>query len=231
MSFARLLFFAAASVLCIGTVLAAVPPFSLTEDGSVFLYPARPGDKPAAVAAMFGIPPEELTSFLAANGITDATRVPTGHVYRIPNPLATRAGRAERRAQALERELSELRARGEALDHDLAAAREIAAAAERRAQRLTRYAWLWRLSIGLAAVLVVGLGFAVASASSAVRMRQRADQYARTLADDLEEKRRRGLGERQEAAKRILDLETQVQALELKREPPARDRRSPVGAR
>ena len=206
----------AAWAFSIGAALAAEPPFTLTEDGSAFLYRARPGDNPGTVAAMFGIRPEDVPAFLAANGIGDATRIQTGQLFRIPNPLATRAERAENKAQALAREVGELRARNASADHDLSEARQHATAASDRADQLARFAWLYRVAVGIGALLAVGLGLSVAIASNAVRMRQRGEHYARTLADELEEKRRRGLAERQESAKHILDLEAHVQQLTAK---------------
>src|SRR5882724_453075 len=62
----------------------AEPALTLTDDGTAFIYKARPGDQPGNVAAMFGVAPRDMPAFFAANGITDATRVGVGHVYRIP---------------------------------------------------------------------------------------------------------------------------------------------------
>src|SRR5439155_21265473 len=67
---------------------AAEPLFTLSEDGKTFLYRARPGDHPGGVAEMFGISQRDVPAFLAANGISDATRVGAGFVYRIPNAAA-----------------------------------------------------------------------------------------------------------------------------------------------
>lgn len=233
MSVVRRLVFTGALALWIGAALAAEPLFTLTDDGSAFLYRARPGDRPAAVAAMFGIAPEALPAFLAANGITDPTRVATGHVYRIPNPLAARTAGAEARAEALERELAEVRTRSDALDAELRAVRETARAAERQAGRLARLEWLWPVAEGVGALLVVALGLTAAYASAAARKQKEAGRYARTLAGEIEEKRRRGLAERQEAAKRILDLEAEVRELDarLAAHPSPPGRRSPAGVR
>src|ERR1700741_1398435 len=95
--------FVSRSLIVVALVLApapafAEPLFTFAEDGSTFIYKARPGDQPGSVAAMFGIGQQEMPAFLAANGITDPTRVGIGHVYRIPNPLAVRAATAETKA-------------------------------------------------------------------------------------------------------------------------------------
>ena len=76
---------AIAVVLALAGTARAEPLFTLTEDGQTYLYRARPGDHPSAVAEMFGIGTKDLPTFLAANGIADPTRVGSGFVYRIPN--------------------------------------------------------------------------------------------------------------------------------------------------
>ena len=65
-------------------------------------------------------------------------------------------------------------------------------------------------------LLVLGLGTAVATAVAALRRQRQAERFARTLAQDLEEKRRIGLAERQESGRRILELETKLKDLETK---------------
>src|SRR5438477_10644384 len=80
-------FLAAVFFLTVGSA-AAEPLFTLSEDGKTFLYRARPGDHPGVVAEMFGIPSRDVPAFLAANGISDATKVGAGFVYRIPNAAA-----------------------------------------------------------------------------------------------------------------------------------------------
>src|SRR2546430_4696547 len=80
---------AAASVLFLAGASAAEAPLFTTEDGGrTFVYHSRPGDRPSSVAAMFGISPNGLPGFLAANGISDPTRVSSNFVYRIPNGAA-----------------------------------------------------------------------------------------------------------------------------------------------
>src|SRR4051812_37141035 len=84
-----------------GTANAAEPPVRLSDDGAVILYRAQPGDLPGAIAERFGIPPGDVPSFLAANGITDPARLSAGHLFRITNPMAARATAAETRADTL----------------------------------------------------------------------------------------------------------------------------------
>jgi Skp family chaperone for outer membrane proteins len=220
-----------AGALAVGAARAADPALGLTEDGSAFVYRARPGDTPSTLAATFGVAPEAVPAFLKANGVTDPTRIATGHVFRIPNPVLPRAEAAEAKAQGLERDLAAASTRVASLEHDLASTRDAAADATERADRLARYAWLWRLAAGLAVLLAIALGLTITIAVGAVRTEQRAEHYARTLADELEEKRRRGLTERQEAQRHILDLEAEVQRLAARREPrpPAPSRRSGAG--
>src|SRR5262245_55857187 len=88
------------------------PLFTLTDEGRTFLYHSRPGDRPGEVAEMFGVSTHDLPAFLAANGITDPTRVGAGFVYRIPN-AAVRA--VTERIDALQADNSRLqRALGQA---------------------------------------------------------------------------------------------------------------------
>jgi hypothetical protein len=194
--------------------LAAEPTLTLTEDGSAFVYKARPGDQPGSVAAMFGIAPRDMPAFFAANGITDPTRVGVGHVYRIPNPLATRAAQAEAQAQAFGHDVASLKTRTEQLGHELDGARAAAEDAERRVARLARFERLWPL------VSIVGMLLVVAAAAlgwlafGAVRKTRTVEQRVRALADELDEKRRQALAERQQSAKRILDLENKLRDVE-----------------
>src|SRR5688500_751285 len=124
MSFDTRWFVALVTILALGTAavrqvaVAGEPPVRLTEDGTAFLYRSQPGDSPGAVAERFGI--RDVPAFLAANGITDPTRVATGHVYRIANPLAERAVAAEARVTALSAEAETARTRARTLEADAA---------------------------------------------------------------------------------------------------------------
>jgi hypothetical protein len=210
----RILLLAIVLVLRAGTSLAAEPPFSLTEDGSAFLYSARPGDQPGTVAAMFGIGVNELPAFLAANGVKDPARITIGQVFRIPNPLASRAVAAESKVGALEKELAEQRTRAERLDRELGESRATAEEAQKRADRLAGLErWSHLLGV-IGVVLVLGLAAAGSVAHSALRKFGEAESHARNVAVELDEKRRALLAERQRAAKREMDLEAQVRELE-----------------
>src|SRR5437762_2065795 len=110
-----------AAIVFAATALSAgaEPLFTLSDDGRTFLYRARPGDHPALVAEMFGIPPRDVPGFLAANGITDPTRVGAGFAYRIPNQaarvLADRGATLENENASLRRTLEEERRRTQTL--------------------------------------------------------------------------------------------------------------------
>jgi len=194
------------------------PLFTLTDDGRTFLYKARPGDHPGIVAEMFGIPARDLPAFLAANGITDPTRVGAGFTYRIPNAaargLADRVAALEQENAGQRRSLAEVSEKTKALTRAADDAHAAAAEAERHAQQLERLARLWpwlRLALVL---LVLGLVAAGYTAVAAVRRQGQADRWARSLAREAEEKRKAALAERQESAKRILDLEGRIRTLE-----------------
>ena len=196
------------------TALAVEPTLALTEDGYAFVYKSRPGDQPGSVAAMFGIAPRDMPAFFAANGITDPTHVGIGHVYRIPNPLAQRAAQAEAQAQAFARDVASLKTRTEQLGHELDGARTAAADAEQRVAHLARYERLWPLVSIVGILLVISAAALGWLAYGAVRKTQTIEQRAHVLADELDEKRRQTLADRQQSAKRILDLETKLRTVE-----------------
>jgi hypothetical protein len=196
----------------------AEPLFKLSDDGRTFLYRARPGDHPGIVAEMFGIPTADVPAFLAANGITDPTRVDAGFTYRIPNAaaraLSDRVSALEQENARLARASKDDRARANELARGGEEARAVAAGAEQRAAALERIAQLWPWAkTGLIALLLVTAA-AVSTALAALRRHGQAQRFARGLARELEDKRRVALAERQESAKRIVDLESRVRALE-----------------
>src|SRR5437870_6203696 len=212
---------AAATLVPVARATPADAPLFTSEDGGrTFVYRSRPGDHPSAVAAMFGIPPNALPAFLAANGISDPTRVASGFVYHVPNAaaheLSERVGALERDNARLTRALGEATDRTDALTKDLQHARDVSAAAEARATRLANAERWWLGGQVLIVLLVLGLGTTVAIAVAAVRRQRQAERFARTLAQELEEKRRIGLAERQESGRRILELETKLKELETK---------------
>lgn len=198
--------------------IGAEPMFTLSEDGGTFLYRARPGDLPSTVAEMFGIPSQDVPAFLAANGIKDPTRVGTGFVYRIPNAaaraLAERKTALEQENARLGRALADEKERTKTLAHAADEARAAATDAEERAAHLARMETFWPWLQGAVVVLLLVAGAAAYTAFAAMRRQGQSEVYARTLARDVEEKRKVALAERQESARRILDLENRLRAAE-----------------
>lgn len=211
------------AVLALGLVLtarsgAAERLFTLSDDGGTFLYRARPGDHPTGVAEMFGIAERDIPAFLAANKIDDPTRVGTGFLYRVPNvavqQLTERAATLDSENKRLRGALTEAKDRAHALEGDAREARATSESAEARLARLSRLEATWPWARALLVLLVLATAGAGAVAVAAMRRQRQADRYARGLATELEEKRRTALADRQESAKRVLDLETRVRALE-----------------
>jgi len=212
---------AAASVLFLAGASAAEAPLFTTEDGGrTFVYHSRPGDRPSSVAAMFGISPNDLPGFLAANGISDPTRVSSNFVYRIPNgaarELSDRVTALERDNARLTRALGEAAERGDTLTKEAQRASQTAAAAEARAARLANAERWWLTAQILIVLLVLALAGTGAVTVAALRRQRQAERFARTLAHEAEEKRRTTLAERQESGRRILELEGKVKELESK---------------
>jgi hypothetical protein len=194
--------------LSLGTALASEPSLGLSDDGTVILYRAEAGDLPGVIAERFGIAPTDLPAFLAANGIRDATRVPSGHVYRIPNPLAARAAEAEARAGGLTTDLASARAEVAALTTQVTTLGARSDGLTRRTTHLERLdrIWPWVRLAGIVLVLAaVAAGYV--AYRSATRL-QATERYARDLGDQLDERRRGALAERQAASRRELDLES-----------------------
>jgi hypothetical protein len=218
MSFARHMLVALAVLALAARGAFAEPLFTLSEDGHTFLYRARPGDNPAAVAEMFGIPARDVPAFLSANGIADARKVGEGFTYRVPNvalrALAERAAGLERDNARLTRSVAEEKEREQSLVREATEARAAAAQADARSERAVRLERLWPWAKGVILLLVLAGMAAGYTAVAAVRRQAQADRYARTLAREVEEKRKAALVERQESARRILELETRVRALE-----------------
>src|SRR5213076_2490417 len=217
-------FFAAAFLLAVGSA-AAEPLFTLSEDGKTFLYRARPGDHPGVVAEMFGIPSRDVPAFLAANGISDATKVAAGFVYRIPNAaaraLAERTAALEAENADLTRTAREERAASERLARAAEDARAEKALAESRATGLARLERLWPWAKAALALLLAAAAGALYTALAALRRRAESERYTHSLANQLEEKRKAALAERQESARHILDLERRIRTLEAKLSPRA----------
>jgi len=217
MPLARLTIVALALVAA-ATIARAEPLFELEDGGQTFLYRARPGDHPGRVAEMFGIPTDGVPALLKSNGIKDDTQVGSGFVYRVPNFAA----------RELASQLDGLRSERDRLAADAAAATRRAAAAAReartdrdaastavaRAERSQRLESLWPF-MQLALVLLAITAAAVfAVARGAVSRQRQAERYAKTLATELEDRRKASMTERQESGRRVLDLEQRIRTLE-----------------
>ncbi|HEV7732136.1 MAG TPA: hypothetical protein VGR62_08240 [Candidatus Binatia bacterium] len=194
--------------------LRAEPLIELADEGRTLIYTARPGDSPGAVAAAFGLPPEALPGFLAANGIKDDTAVPRGFRYRIPNPVAAEAAALVARQQTLVADSDAAKARVADLERSFTALRENAdfTAAQRR--RLEQLELRWSVVTWVVTLLIVAVLVAIGFAIAAIRKEQQAERWARAMAQEAEEKRRTGLVERQQAAKHVVELEARVRELE-----------------
>lgn len=207
------------TALLLGARLAAAERlFTLSDDGKAFLYRARPGDHPAAVAEMFGIPPHDVPAFLAANGIADPTRVGAGFVYHVPNlvvsTLTEQVGTLEAENTRLKLAAAEGRTESERLARAAEEARVARTAAEERSARAAYLERLWPWAQGTLLVLLALTAGSLYTAVAAMHRRGEAERYARALANELEEKRKAALSERQESARRVLDLEQRVRSLE-----------------
>jgi hypothetical protein len=198
--------------------VAAERLFTLSDDGRTFLYRARPGDQPAVVAEMFGVHPEGLSGFLASNGINDPTKVGTGFVYRIPNTalraLSDRATALETENTRLTKEVRELKESVGTLTRERDEAHGAAADSEARAANLARVQTLWPILQAALVLLTLLAGALAGVAVAALRRRAQADRYARSLAIELDDRRKVTMAERQESARHVLDLENRVRTLE-----------------
>jgi hypothetical protein len=192
--------------------------FRLDEGGQTFVYRARPGDHPGAVAEMFGLTKHDMAAFLAANGISDATRVPPGFEYKVPNravqDLGRRATRLETKLKRVARDLAREKERNRELVRTADATRDSVAAAETRAQDLARIGTLWPWAKAAMVLLVLALAGAFVLTQNALKRQTQAERFARNLARELDEKRQAAMTERQESARRIVDLEQRLRTLE-----------------
>ena len=75
----------------------------------------------------------------------------------------------------------------------------------------------WRLAFWAIVALSLALALAGPVAAIARRRERGARRYARTMAQELEDKRRGTLEERQLSARRIMELENRVRQLETQR--------------
>ena len=185
----------------------AEPGFELTDGGRTIVYRTRAGDTASGVARALGIPASELDALLAAKGIGDPNRVPVGFEFRVANPLAARTDAAETRSAELEQRT----AAAERTLADTQRTEELRAAQRRR---LAQLEGRWSLALWALVGLAAGLAVMGAVASAALRRERGATRYARTMAQELEDKRRSGLTERQQSARRVVELEHRIRQLE-----------------
>ena len=208
----------ALALVAAATVTRAEPLFELEEGGQTFLYRARPGDHPGRVAEMFGIPAEGVPALLKSNGITDATTVGSGFVYRVPNAaareLATQLEGLRSERDRLAKDAAAANERASTAARDASDARDTAADATAHAARSQRLETLWPWMMLALVLLVVLAAGAVTVARGAVSRQRQAERYAKTLATELEERRKASMAERQESARRTLDLEQRIRTLE-----------------
>jgi hypothetical protein len=193
------------------------PPFELSDGGRTFLYRARPGEPPSVVAERFGVPRDRLGAFLAANGISDPRRVPLGFEYRIPNPLGPRLEALGDRVRRLERDAVAWSARVADLERTNEQLARQAGLDEANARRLAALEWRWPITAGLLVLALLALAGALWTTRAAVARLAPAEERARALAQELELRRQAALTERQEAGRRIVELENRVRVLEIPR--------------
>jgi hypothetical protein len=202
----------------VAAVARAAPLFELEDGGQTFVYRARPGDHPGRVAEMFGIPADGVQALLKSNGIRDDTQVGSGFVYRVPNvaarELTAEVARLREERDLRAREATEAGRRAAAVAREARSDRDVALAASARAARSQRLDRLWPFMQAAIVLLALAALVAVIIARAAVRRQRQAERYARSLATELEDRRKTSLAERQEAARRVLDLEQRVRTLE-----------------
>jgi hypothetical protein len=128
-------------------------------------------------------------------------------------PAAVEPGDAPR-ASDLERKLAAAESRLAVAERQLAEVQRSEALHADQRQRLAQLEGRWHLAFW--AVVGLSLSLSVVGAVAAVARRRElgATRYARSMAHELEEKRRSGLLERQESARRIVELEGRVRQLE-----------------
>lgn len=204
-----------AAVLLVVSAALAAPPVELADEGRTIVYRLQPGDTPADLARAFGLDATALDRLLAAHGATDWRSVRAGSTWRIPNPLAAPLASAAERIAEAEARRTAAEARVAALDAELAAAKAaltMDAAARARLEQLERgRRGVVATAIALGAALLVSLGFLARAQQRAGR----AVRWARGLAAELEERRRAVLAERQQAARKLVELEERVRRYEL----------------
>jgi hypothetical protein len=207
----RLLFVLLASS---AVTVTAAPPFELGDGGQTFIYRAQPGESPSVVAKSFGVPDERIGSFLMANGIKDATRVPLGFEYRVPNPLAPQVSALSARVAELQGTVAARTARTTELERSVEQLTKQATIAADKEARLRTLERRWPIALTALVVALLGIAGALWTARLALRRLDLVERRASALAHELEDRRRTVLAERQEAGHRILELENRVRQLE-----------------
>jgi hypothetical protein len=104
------------------------------------------------------VPDDRIGAFLMANGIRDATRVPLGFEYRVPNPLAPRLSALAGQVDELQRSVAARTARTTELEHEVQQLQSHAALAAEKEVRLQTLEHRW--PIALTALIVALLGLA-----------------------------------------------------------------------
>jgi hypothetical protein len=193
------------------------PPFELAEDGRTFVYRARPGEPPSSVAESFGVPQDRLGAFLTANGIADATRVPLGFEYRIPNPLVPRLDALTDQVQRLERDVADRSARVAELERTNERLGRDAARSQAKEDRLEALERRWPIAMTALVLALLGLAGALWVTWGSIGRLAAAEQRMRALDHELESRRQAALAERQESSRRIVELENRVRLLEIPR--------------
>jgi hypothetical protein len=188
----------------------ATPGVELTDGGRTIVYRVQAGDSVAGVAQALGVPVAQVESQMTAQGVRDGG-LPAGLELRVANPLAVRADAAETRASDLARRLAAVDAAG---DHAVRPREQPSVD-----QRLAQLEGRWQLAFWAIVALALGLAVAGALAAIARRRERGATRYARSMAQELEDKRRSTLEERQQSARRIVELEDRVRQLETQRRP------------
>jgi len=215
-----------ALVVAAASVARAEPLFELDDGGKTFVYRARPGDHPGRIAEMFNVPVDDVPALLRSNGIKDPTQIGAGFAYRIPNQAARELAdqldtlRAER--DRLAKDTAAATARADEATRAASADREAAAAATARADRSQRLESLWPyMQAALVLFGIIALA-AIAIVRIAMRRQHQAERYAKTLASELEDRRKASLAERQESGRQVLDLEQRIRTLETQLAAPRR---------
>lgn len=205
-------------LVAVAAIARAEPLFELEDGGQTFLYRARPGDHPGRVAEMFGIPADRVPDLLKSNGIKDATQIGSGFAYRIPNYAARElADQLDALRSERDRAVTDAKAattRAATIASESRADKDAAAAANARADRSARLERLWPFMQGALVIFGIIAVAAIAIVRTSLSRQRQAERYAKTLATELEDRRKTSMAERQESGRHVLDLEQHIRTLE-----------------